>query len=128
MRRLSLILLSLLSSLSSTLAVAGQDVSKGRSAAPLTELESTDRFIVKLRDPNADPSAALAAIGGTFGERLQHVRRMSGGAHVVRLGRRVMNLEARTVAGRLRGDPRVALFEPDVLLHPMLVPNDTMYG
>jgi len=128
MRRFSLILLSLVSSLSSTLAVAGQDVSKAGSAASLTELESTDRFIVKLRDPNADPSAALAAIGGTFGERLQHVRRMSGGAHVVRLGRRVMNLEARTVAGRLRGDPRVVLFEPDVLLHPMLVPNDTMYG
>ena len=107
------ILLALLSSLS-TLAVAGQDVSKGRSAASVPELESTDRFIVKLRDPNADPSAALAAIGGTFGERLQHVRRMSGGAHVVRLGRRVMNLEARTVGSRLRADPRVVLFEPDV--------------
>jgi serine protease len=128
MRRLSLLLLSLLAGLSSSLALAGNDASKAQSAASLPDADSTDRFIVKLRDPTGDPRAALAAIGGTFGERLEHVRRMSGGAHVVRIGRRLMNMEARAVAGRLRSDSRVALFEPDVVLHPMLVPNDTMYA
>jgi len=128
MRRLSLVLLSLLYSLSSSPALAGNEVGKPASAALRADADGTDRFIVKLRDPAADPRPALAAIGGTFGERLEHVRRMSGGAHVVRLGRRVMNLEAHAVAGRLRSDPRVVLIEPDVVMHPMLVPNDTMYA
>jgi len=128
MRRLSLLLLSVIASLSSSPALAGTEMGKAPSAASVPDIDTTDRFIVKLRDPSADPRAALAAIGGTFGERLEHVRRMSGGAHVVRIGRRVMNVEARAVAGRLRSDPRVALVEPDVVLHPMLVPNDTMYA
>jgi len=128
MSRLSLVLLSLLSSLSSSPVLAGNEVGKAQPAALRPDTDSTDRFIVKLRDPAADPRPALAAIGGTFGERLEHVRRMSGGAHVVKLGRRVMNLEAHAVATRLRSDPRLALIEPDVVLHPMLVPNDTMYA
>ena len=98
MSRLSLVLLSLLSSLSSSPVLAGNEVGKAQPAALRPDTDSTDRFIVKLRDPAADPRPALAAIGGTFGERLEHVRRMSGGAHVVRLGRRVMNLEAHAVA------------------------------
>ena len=101
------------------------------TAAPLriaADEQVVDRFIVRFRDPSADPRARLAAIGPMFGERLDHVRAMSGGAHVVRLGRRVMGVEAREVAQRLRTDPRIASIEPDALMRPMAVPNDTLYA
>lgn len=87
-----------------------------------------DRFIVRLRDPSGDPRARLAAIGPMFGERLTQVRAMSGNAHVVRLGRQVMGAEARAVARQLASDPRIESIEPDLLMHPLLVPNDTMYA
>ena len=77
MRRLSLLLLSVIASLFSSPALAGTEMGKAPSAASVPDIDTTDRFIVKLRDPSADPRAALAAIGGTFGERLEHVRRMS---------------------------------------------------
>ncbi len=92
------------------------------------DIDSVDRFIVRLRDPGADLRTQLAAIGGVFGERLDPIRAMSGGAHVVRLGRRVMRAEAREVARLLRADSRIASIEPDAVMLPMLVPNDTMYA
>ena len=90
--------------------------------------DTVDRFIVKLRDSRADPRASISAVGAAFGERLEIVRAMSGGAHVARLGRRVMKGEAQAVARLLRSDPRVLSVEPDELMHPLLVPNDTMYA
>lgn len=112
-------------------AHAGTNVDNGRPALPdasQAAADSTDRFIVKLRDPNADPRTLMPAVGAVLGERLDHLRAMSGGAHVVRLGRRVTHAEAAVLARRLKADPRVALVEPDALMHPMLVPNDTMYA
>ncbi|HEX6361966.1 MAG TPA: S8 family peptidase, partial [Albitalea sp.] len=67
-------------------------------------------------------------IGAVFGERLAHVRAMSGGHHVMRLGRRVGRAEAREVARLLRADARFALVEPDWRMQPLAVPNDTMYA
>jgi serine protease len=87
-----------------------------------------DRFIIRLRDATADPRVALPRIGATFGERLDHVRAMSGGQHVVRLGRKVGRSEAREIARLLRSDARIADAEPDERMQPMLVPNDTLYG
>ena len=112
-------------------AHAGVNVTAGTpasaNAAAAAGSDTVDRFIVKLRDSRADPRASIAAVGAAFGERLDTVRTMSGGAHVVRLGRRVPKAEAQGVARLLRSDPRVLLVEPDELMHPMLVPNDTMY-
>ena len=112
------------------LAHAGVNVSAGTPATPsAAEAGGTvDRFIVRLRDGRADPRASIAAVGASFGERLDTVRAMSGGAHVVRLGRRVMRGEAQAVARLLRSDPRILSIEPDELMQPLLVPNDTMYA
>ncbi len=109
-------------------AHAGASIDTAAPARAASVTETTDRFIVVLRDSRADPRPALAAIGGTFGERFEYLRGMSGGAHVVRLGRRVFQAEARQIARLLAADPRIALIEPDELMHPQLVPNDTMYG
>ncbi|HEV7578297.1 MAG TPA: S8 family peptidase [Caldimonas sp.] len=113
------------------LAHAGVNVATGTAAtaaATASANDTVDRFIVKLRDGRADPRASIAAVGATFGERLDIVRAMSGGAHVARLGRRVMKGDAQAVARLLRSDPRVLSVEPDELMHPLLVPNDTMYA
>ncbi len=100
----------------------------GRPIQAAADTDFADRFIVKLRDRAGDPRPHLAAIGAVFGERLDHVRSMSGGADVVRLGRRVQRLEAREVARLLATDARVTSIEPDVLIHPLVVPNDTMFA
>jgi hypothetical protein len=98
-----------------------------RREAPI-DSEQTDRFIVRLRDPSADPRPRLAALGGRFGERLEHLRAMSGGAHVVRLARRMMRAEARETARLLRSDPDLLSIEPDLVLRPMAVPNDPYFA
>src|SRR5213080_2247008 len=99
--------------LSSSVVHAGVNVNTASPARIAQDNEATDRFIVRFRDRTADPRPKLAAIGNVFGERLEHVRAMSGDAHVVRLGRRVMRLEARELARRLAADPRIASIEPD---------------
>jgi len=112
-------------------AHAGTNVDTARPAAQAAvqaATDTTDRFIVKLRDPRADARAVVPALGAVLGERLDHVRAMSGGAHVARLARRLTHAEADGLARRLRADPRVELVEPDALMHPMVVPNDTMYA
>src|SRR4051794_25414500 len=52
--------------------------------------DSTDRLILKLRDPaERDPDRRIAEIGGRAGERLLRLRAVSDGSHVVRLSRAV---------------------------------------
>ncbi len=114
--------------LSSGIAHAGVNADRAAPAQLVQDSDSTDRFIVRFRDRNGDPRPKLTAIGSAFGERLDHVRPMSGDAHVVRLGRRVMRLETRELVRRLATDPRIASIEPDTVMHPLSTPNDTMFG
>lgn len=96
----------------------------------------TDRFIIKLRDPAADPRARLPAIAGRTGQAYTYLRAMSGGAHVVQLaagapsaavaGQTVVDSN-RLVAQRLMLDPEIAYAEPDRKMVPMLTPNDSLY-
>ncbi len=99
------------------------------------EAKATDRFIIKLRDASAEPQTRFAAIGARTGKTLQYVRAMSGGAHVVRVTQGLQASGAQTTAQTLRlaaqqlmADPDVLYAEPDAIMHPMLVPNDPMYG
>jgi serine protease len=128
LRRSALLLLASVAAL----AHAGTNLDTGRPSPQATAAQAaadtTDRLIVRLRDPRADPRTVVPALGAALGERLEHLRAMSGDAQVARLARRVTNAEARLLAQRLRADPRVALAEPDALMHPMLVPNDPMYA
>jgi serine protease len=107
---------------------AGSDVARPIVGKAPIDSEQTDRFIVRLREPSADPRPRLAALGGRFGERLEHLRAMSGGAHVVRLARRMMRAEARETARLLRSDPDLLSIEPDLVLRPMAVPNDPYFA
>ena len=62
------------------------------------------------------------------GCRLEHLRAMSGGAHVVRLTRRMMRAEARETARLLQTDPEILSIEPDLVLQPMATPNDPYFA
>ena len=107
---------------------AGSEMARPLVAKAPVDIEQTDRFIVRLRDPSADPRPRLAALGGRFGERFEHLRAMSGNAHVVRLARRMVRAEARETARLLRSDPDLLSIEPDLVLRPMALPNDPYFA
>jgi len=110
-------------------AQAGERVGVSSSSAPAPGAgDSTDRLIVKLRDPGErDPDRRIGELGGRAGERLSRWRAMSGGSHVVRLSRALSRAEARALAQRLSLDPAVAFVEPDLRMYPLFVPNDVYY-
>ncbi|MCY7316456.1 MAG: S8 family peptidase [Rubrivivax sp.] len=109
-------------------ARAGADASASLRQLVDEPTELNDRFILRFKQPGTEYRARLTAIGGVFGERLEYVREMSGGAHVVRLGRRVMRRDAHEVARLLAGDDRIASIEPDTLMRALVVPNDVQFA
>ncbi len=114
----------LLGVMAPTAATAG-----GRAGTDFDPADTTDRLIVRLRDPVAsDPARRIDEIAGRLGERVRHLRRMSGGNQVVQLPRHLSRAEARLVAQRLAADPTVAYAEPDLRMKPMRVPNDSLYA
>ena len=127
---LPVLALSLLAVLSPPAAAgAREDTALTMSAESSATADTTDRLIVKLRDPVArDPGRRITEIAGRTGEALQRLRGMSGGAHVVQLSRQMSRAEASAVARSLASDPNVAYVEPDLRMHPLRVPNDTLYA
>ncbi len=100
---------------------------------PLSIVESTDRLIVRLREPEAgatapSPTARLEQIAGRIGARLQRLRGMSGNAHVMQLSRLHSRVEAAALARQLARDPDVQYAEPDLRMVPMRTPNDPSYA
>jgi len=115
--------------LSTSPAFAGGPVGTAATTSrSVAASDSTDRLIVKLRDPaERDPDRRIDEIGGRAGERLSRLRAMSGGSHVVRLSRALAPADARAVARRLSLDPAVAFAEPDARMYPLATPNDAYY-
>ncbi|MDF0644651.1 MAG: S8 family serine peptidase [Nitrospira sp.] len=63
------------------------------------------------------------------GVPLSVVRRMSGGAYVLKLHKSVTLSEARAIAARLmHNDPSLHYVEPDRSMHPQTTPTDPNYG
>jgi serine protease len=92
-------------------------------------VDTTDRLIVRLRDPlDADPAARIAEIATRNGEGLRRLRGMSGYGHVLQLQRMVSRSAAVELARRVAADPAVAFAEADLRMVPMRVPNDPMYA
>jgi serine protease len=120
-------------------------------AAPgMKVADETDRIIVKYKDETGPvsvkgklvqaASSSLAAplnttrknlldtSGRQFGMLLKESHTIATGARVVKLGRRVSVADAAKVAADLAArDPSVEYAEPDRLMHPLFVPNDTRY-
>ena len=121
---LPVLALSLLAVLSSPVAAGAREDTALTLAA-----DTTDRLIVKLRDPVArNPGLRINELAGRTGEALHRLRGMSGGAHVVQLSRQMSRAEASAVARSLASDPNVAYVEPDLRMHALRVPNDSLYA
>ena len=115
--------------LSSAPAAAG---GPSNAAAPAF-VESTDRLIVRLRDPGAGvasaaPAARVAQLGGRQGASLRLLRGMSGHAQVLQLSRLHSRAEAHELARQLARDPDVLFAEPDLRMAALRVPGDPSYA
>jgi serine protease len=125
------------------------------AAAPAAQgmkaADETDRIIVKYKDESGPvsvkgklvqaASGSLAAplatarkslldqAGRQFGMLMKESHTIATGARVVKLGRKVSVAEAARVAADLAArDPSVEYAEPDRMMHPLFVPNDTRYS
>jgi serine protease len=100
-----------------------------------------DQFIVKYRDGSAErrdaaeidrglaqASRAVAGKGRAGPPLAKHFRRMSLGADVVRVDRKLDRVDAETLMRAIAADPDVEYVEVDVRMYPTLSPNDTRYG
>ncbi|MEO5702296.1 MAG: S8 family serine peptidase [Gammaproteobacteria bacterium] len=101
----------------------------------VTTVNYTDRLIIKLRAQTAEPARTgllaaerLQALSTSTGINLQQVRPMSWGAQVVKLPGWVTLAEAEALARKLMLDPDVEYAESDRILHPLAVPNDTLFS
>ena len=108
---------------------------QGAPVAPLY----VDRLIIRYK-PAAGPGIAaqlaapgspqLAALSAAAGVSMQYVRAMSGGAHVLGLGRRLSEREASVVIQRmLKSNPNIEYVQPDYPVSAQFagVPNDTSF-
>ena len=84
-------------------------------------LHGAAQIIIKFRDPRLDPSQPnfLEEISRDAGAALVHVRPMSGGAHVLRLEKKVDGAEFDRIIGRLRKRQDIEYVQPDRLMRHM---------
>ncbi len=102
------------------------------TAAPPRHL-STDRLIVKFRDPATREAAVLSepqikSLSARAGVALHHLRPLAGGAHLLRLPGYRPLAEAQALASALAADPSIEYAEPDAFMRRLLVPNDALYA
>jgi serine protease len=99
-----------------------------------------DQFIVKYRDGSAErrdaaeidrglaqASRAVAGKGRAGSPLVKHFRRMSVGADVVRVDRKLDRVDAESLMRAIAADPDVEYVEVDARLYPLLNPNDPRY-
>jgi serine protease len=92
----------------------------------------TNQFIVKFKDGAATVPAERAKTYGRaavkLGSTVKDLRATSGGARVLRTGKKLGAGDSAKLLASLRADPAVAYAEPDVLMHPKVAdPNDPYF-
>ena len=103
-------------------------------AAAAQHAAYTDRLIVKLRStagmaqPAAGDANRVHALSAASGVALTRLRNAADGAQVVALPGMMSLSEAEALAEQLQRNSDVLYAEPDRILRPLLVPNDTSYG
>ena len=99
-----------------------------------SQMQLTDRLIVKLRAPKAQ-TAAMAPLRSTqiqkmtaiAGITLNYLRPMSGQAHVLKLPYKMTLTQARFFAAALNKNVSIAYAVPDIRVQAMKIPNDPLY-
>ncbi|WP_074901722.1 S8 family peptidase [Microbulbifer thermotolerans] len=106
------------------------------AAAPMSMSAQpvTDRIIVKYKNTSQLSMAssmsqtAMENASRLAGTELRHMRRLATGAQLMRLNKHKGGAELAEIISRLQQDPNVEYAEPDLLLQPMAIPNDTYYN
>ena len=95
----------------------------------------TDRIIVKYKNatvtgvPSTGTMNVARVAGNRQGVQLSHVRRSAAGADVLQVSRKMSVSEMRIMADSIKaGDSNVEYAEPDRVMMPTAIPNDTMYA
>jgi serine protease len=109
----------------STLVVVATAAAGGPSAAAADAAPPTDQIVVRLADGVA---LDLTTLGKTAGITLRLVRRLDDGSYVLKLPDRHALGVVRAITVRLASRGDVALAEPDAVVTPLVVPNDTRWG
>jgi serine protease len=105
-------------------------------------LRNTRRIIVKFKTPEAWNelesttsglathrlnASAMSALGVSAGAKINHVREMSGEAHVIEVASETSDAEFQNVVARLRASSNIEFADPDQIRFPLYVPDDTEY-
>lgn len=99
-----------------------------------TNSENTNRLIVKYRNTSImsnnrrSARSMLNHAGVSTGISMSFIRSMRNGAQVWRLNERRSVATLRTLAATIASNPDVEYVEPDILMQPMLTPNDSRYN
>ncbi len=102
--------------------------------APRAVDEPTDRIIVKWRPTPADLSGAMAEsdvrrLEGSVGTKLNRLRSLGGGLHLLRLDTARSPAQLDALLGSLRRNPQVLLAEADRRVHAhAYTPNDPLFA
>jgi serine protease len=93
----------------------------------------TDQIIISYQPSSQafeNPFAAdqMARLTRVAGVALQYLRSMSGNAHVLKLPVGLLPDQVQMIADLLSALPDVVYAEPDLVLFPVLSPNDTLYS
>lgn len=92
----------------------------------------TDQIIIKFHSSDRAQATSIdsnyvARLSSIANVGLQHVRPMSGGEQVFKLSSLLPITEAKEIARRLGAHIDVAYAEPDYIMQPLLIPNDSLY-
>jgi serine protease len=85
------------------------------------------RFTADVQAAAADRAAQVTALSQAAGVDLAYEREMSGDATVLKLPGRLNPEEVRAILDRLAALEQIELAEPDLIMQPMVDPNDTEY-
>ena len=121
------------------ITTAASSTSPLRSASNSPPGKSKDEEIVTglIVKHRAQASAEIAQLEASDASGLSKhakvplsvLRRMSGGAHVLKMEQRVTLSEARVIAARLmHNDSSIEYAEPDLRVHPLFTPTDPDYA
>ena len=118
------------------LCIAGLASAAAQSAsgASLAASEPTDRIIVKWRPATADrsgemPDAEVRRLEVTAGTKLNRLRSLGGGLHLLRLDAVRSPAQLDALLATLRSNPQVLLAEPDRRVHAhAYTPNDPLFA
>ena len=86
---------------------------------------TTDQIVIRLVGGATFDGSALDA---TAGVKLEHVRRLADGSYVLKLPNRHALGLVRAITQKLAGRTDVVLAEPDTIMQPFAIPNDTRWA